>query len=103
MEAIVEIAGFQYHVREKDVLKVPKLNAKEGERITFPVLMLIREGKRVIGTPHVKGAGCEAKVTGFGKGDKIIVYKYKSKKRYRRKRGHRQHYTEVRIEKIKWE
>lgn len=99
-EAIVEIAGFQYKVKEQDTIKVPKLKANEGDTVRFPVLMLIEQGKNVIGTPYIKEMQCEAKVIGFDKGHKIIVYKYKSKKRYRRKKGHRQWYTEILINKI---
>ncbi|MCK4353469.1 50S ribosomal protein L21 [candidate division WOR-3 bacterium] len=100
MEAIVAIAGFQYKVKEKDTLKVPKLPGKEGDKVNFPILMLIEQGKNIIGEPYVKDYTCETKILGFGKAPKIIIYKYKSKKRYRRKKGHRQLYTEILIEKI---
>lgn len=105
MEAIVEIAGCQYKVKEKDKIKVPKLKGKEGDKITFPVLMLIGDKNTVgsadkVGTPYVEGAQVETEIIGFGKSPKIIVYKYKSKKRYRRKKGHRQHYTTLLINNI---
>lgn len=101
MEAIVEIAGFQYRVKEDSVLKVPKLEGKVGEKLKFPnVLMLISDKKNVIGTPYVKGANLEAEVLGFGRYPKIIVFKYKPKKRYKKKRGHRQDYTEIKVTKI---
>lgn len=99
MEAIIEIAGFQYKVKEKDRIEVPKLNGKEGDKLNLPVLLLIGD-KNIVGTPYVEGVQCEAEIVGFGKRPKIIVYKYKSKKRYRRKRGHRQEYTQLMINKI---
>jgi large subunit ribosomal protein L21 len=101
MEAIVEIAGFQYRVKEDSVLKVPKLEGKVGDKFKFPnVLMLISDKKNVVGTPYVKGASLEAEVLGFGRYPKIIVFKYKPKKRYKKKRGHRQDYTEIKVTKI---
>jgi large subunit ribosomal protein L21 len=99
MEAIVEIAGFQYKVKENDKIEVPKVEGKEGDNINFPILMLMGD-KNVVGTPYVEGAQCETEILGFGRSPKIIVYKYKSKKRYRRKKGHRQPYTQLLISKI---
>lgn len=99
MEAIVEIAGFQYKVKEKDEIKVPKLKGKEGDKFNFPVLMVIG-AQNTVGTPYVEGAQCETEIVGFGKYPKIVVYKYKSKKRYRRKKGHQQWHTRLLINKI---
>jgi large subunit ribosomal protein L21 len=99
MEAIVEIAGFQYKVKESDRIEVPKVEGKEGDKVSFPILMLMGD-KNVVGTPYVEGAQCEAEILGFGRRPKIIVFKYKSKKRYRRKQGHRQAYTQLLVRKI---
>ncbi len=99
MEAIVEIAGFQYKVKEQDKIKVPKLKGEKGDKLKFPILMLMGE-KNAIGTPYVQKAQCEAEILEFGRYPKIIVYKYKSKKRCRTKKGHRQDYTHLLINKI---
>ena len=101
MYAIIETGGKQYKVQEGDVLYIEKLNAGEGESVTFDkVLAVSKESGLVLGAPLVSGAAVSAKVEKHGKGEKIIVYKYKAKKNYRRKQGHRQPYTKVVIEKI---
>ncbi len=101
MYAIIETGGKQYKVQEGDVLYVEKLNAGEGESVTFDrVLAVSKNDGLVTGTPVVSGAVVTAKVEKHGKGRKIIVYKYKPKKNYRRKQGHRQPYTKIVIEKI---
>ncbi|MCS7458717.1 50S ribosomal protein L21 [Paenibacillus doosanensis] len=101
MYAIIETGGKQYKVQEGDVLYIEKLNAGEGESVTFDkVLAVSKESGLVVGAPVVSGAAVSAKVEKHGKGEKIIVYKYKAKKNYRRKQGHRQPYTKVVIEKI---
>jgi large subunit ribosomal protein L21 len=101
MYAIIETGGKQYKVQEGDVLYIEKLNAGEGESITFDkVLAVSKEAGLTLGAPLVSGAAVSAKVEKHGKGEKIIVYKYKAKKNYRRKQGHRQPYTKVVIEKI---
>lgn len=82
-------------------VKIEKLEKKEGEEVIFDqVLLLENEGKVEIGTPLVKDAKVTAKVLKQGKGKKLIVFKYKAKKRYHRKKGHRQPFTEVEIVKI---
>lgn len=101
MYAIIETGGKQYKVQEGDVLYIEKLEAGEGESITFDkVLGVSKESGFVAGTPVVDGAAVTAKVEKHGRGKKILVYKYKAKKNYRRKQGHRQPYTQVKIEKI---
>ncbi|MFH5182242.1 MULTISPECIES: 50S ribosomal protein L21 [Paenibacillus] len=101
MYAIIETGGKQYKVQEGDVLYIEKLNAGEGESVTFDkVLAVSKESGLVLGAPLVSGAAVSAKVEKHGKGEKIIVYKYKAKKNYRRKQGHRQPYTKVVIDKI---
>lgn len=100
MYAIVKTGGKQYKVAEGDVIFVEKLDV-EGEAVTFDeVLLVSKEGGVVVGSPVVAGATVSATVLKHGKAKKILVYKYKSKKNYRRKQGHRQPYTQVQIEKI---
>ena len=101
MYAIVETGGKQYKVAEGDVLFIEKLDAEAEAVVTLDkVLMVNKEGSVVVGSPLVAGATVTAKVLKNGKAKKIIVFKYKSKKNYRRKQGHRQPYTQVQIEKI---
>lgn len=102
MYAIIETGGKQYKVQEGDVLYIEKLGAGEGEDFVFfdRVLAVSGDNGLVLGTPVVSGAKVSAKVERHGKGEKIIVYKYKAKKNYRRKQGHRQPYTKVTIGKI---
>ncbi|WP_127529702.1 50S ribosomal protein L21 [Paenibacillus kobensis] len=101
MYAIIETGGKQYKVQEGDVLYIEKLEAGAGENITFDRVLAVSKGDALVaGTPVVAGATVSAKVEKQGRGKKIIVYKYKAKKNYRRKQGHRQPYTKVTIEKI---
>jgi large subunit ribosomal protein L21 len=101
MYAIIETGGKQYKVQEGDVLFIEKLNAGEGDSVTFDkVLAVSNDNGLTVGAPLVAGAAVSAKVEKHGKDRKIIVYKYKAKKNYRRKQGHRQPYTKVVIEKI---
>jgi large subunit ribosomal protein L21 len=101
MYAIVKTGGKQYKVAEGDVLFIEKLDAEADAVVTFDeVLFVSKEGGVVVGSPVVAGATVTAKVLKNGKAKKIIVFKYKSKKNYRRKQGHRQPYTQVQIEKI---
>ncbi len=102
MYAIIESCGKQYKVTEGDVVFFEKLDAKEGEKITFENVNLVSDGEKVqIGAPYVKGVKVEGKVISHGKAKKIIVFKMKPKKNYRRKQGHRQPYTKVEITSIK--
>lgn len=101
MYAIIETGGKQYKVQEGDVIFVEKLPAGEGEQVTFDrVIAVSKDDGFVAGTPVVAGASVTGKVEKHVKGKKIIVFKYKPKKNYRRKQGHRQPYTRVVIEKI---
>jgi large subunit ribosomal protein L21 len=101
MYAIVETGGKQYKVAEGDVLFIEKLDVEDGAEVIFDkVLLVSKEDGVVVGSPVVAGATVTAKVLKHGKGKKIIVYKYKAKKNYRRKQGHRQPYTQVQIAKI---
>ena len=102
MYAIIESCGKQYKVSEGDVVFFEKLDAEEGKKVTFDKVILVsEEGKVQVGAPYVKGVKVEGKVVSHGKGKKILVYKYKAKKNYRRTQGHRQPYTKVEITKIK--
>ena len=98
MKAIFVTGGKQYYVAEGDEIFVEKLNAEAGSTMEFTDVLSVGEKT---GTPYVKGAKVEGKVVAHGKGKKIIVFKYKAKKNYRRKQGHRQPYTKVEITALK--
>ena len=101
MYAIVKTGGKQYKVAEGDVLFVEKLEGNAGDVVTLnEVLACTKDGELVVGAPTVEGASVQAKVVEHGKAKKVIVFKYKAKKDYRRKQGHRQPYTKIVIEKI---
>ena len=100
MYAIIATGGKQYRVSEGDVLYIEKIDAEVGSTVSFDVLLVENNGDVKVGTPVVEGVKVEGKVVGQVRGDKIIVFKYKSKKNYRRKQGHRQPYTKVEITKI---
>lgn len=101
MYAIVETGGKQYRVAEGESITVERLSAGEGEEVTLDrVLLVAREGGVKVGTPFVAGAKVTATVTEVGKHPKIFVFKYKPKKNYRRRYGHRQPYTRLKITKI---
>ncbi len=101
MYAIIETGGKQYRVQEGDVIRVEKLEKAQGESIKFEkVLLISNEGKLNVGKPYVEGASVDAVVDSQGKARKIIVFKFKRKEDYRRKQGHRQPYTQIKIEKI---
>ena len=102
MYAIIESCGKQYKVAEGNIVFFEKLDAEEGKKVTFDKVILVSdEGKVQVGTPYVKGVKVEGKVVSHGKGKKIIVFKMKAKKNYRRTQGHRQPYTKVEITEIK--
>ena len=101
MYAVIETGGKQYRVQQGDVVYVEKLDVEEGTNVSFDkVLIMSKEGNLVAGKPYVDGAKVEAVVLEQGKAKKIIVFKYKAKKNIRKKQGHRQPYTKVRIENI---
>ena len=102
MYAIVKTGGKQYRVAEGDRVRVEKLEAEVGSEVILDqVLAMSRDdGEAVFGTPTIAGARVVARVLEHGKADKILVFKYKSKVNYRRRYGHRQPYTELRIERI---
>ena len=101
MYAIIETGGKQYRVQEGDVVFIEKLAVDEGGAVTFDkVLAVSKEGSLNFGSPMVNGATVSAKVIGHGKDKKVMIFKYKPKKGYRKRQGHRQPHTKVQIEKI---
>ncbi|MDD3927069.1 MAG: 50S ribosomal protein L21 [bacterium] len=101
MYAIIETGGKQFKVSEGDILRVEKLNADKGSAVEFDkILLLEKDGQLQIGRPYVEGAKVAAKVMVQAKARKVIVFKYKPKKHYKKKNGHRQPFTEIKIESI---
>lgn len=101
MYAVLTTGGKQYRVQEGDVLFVEKLNAEVDATVELTeVLAVSKDGELKVGTPVVEGAKVVAKVLSQGKAKKVVVFKYKRKKDYRKKTGHRQSYTKLVIEKI---
>jgi len=96
--SIIETGGKQYKVSDGQKLKVEKLEAEAGDSIVFDKVLLVVDGENIkIGTPYVEGAKVEAKISKQGRDKKKIVFKYHSKTRYRKKKGHRQSFTEAEI------
>lgn len=97
MKAIFETGGKQYYAAKGDVLYVEKLDAKEGDKVVFDKVLF---ANGISGTPVLEGAKVEAKVLKQGKAKKVVVFKFRAKKKYRRTQGHRQPYTKVEVTKI---
>ncbi len=101
MYAVFEVAGFQYSAQEGDVLRVPHQKADPGTSLAIDRILLVRgDGATAIGTPTVADARIDAEVVGEGLADKVLIYKYKRRTKYRRTQGHRQRFTEIRINKL---
>ncbi|RIN87286.1 50S ribosomal protein L21 [Mammaliicoccus sciuri] len=100
MFAIIETGGKQVKVEEGQTIWVEKLDVNEGESFTFDQVLFVGGDSVKVGSPVVEGASVTAKVEKQGRGKKITVFKYKAKKNYKRKQGHRQPYTKLTIEKI---
>ncbi|MBQ5951758.1 MAG: 50S ribosomal protein L21 [Lachnospiraceae bacterium] len=100
MYAIIATGGKQYRVQEGDVVRVEKLEAEAGSEYVFDQVLAVGGEEMKVGTPTVDGASVTASVVGDGRGKKVVVYKYKRKSGYHKKQGHRQAFTEVKIEKI---
>ena len=100
MYAIIATGGKQYRVSEGDVIYIEKIDAQVDSTVSFDVLLMGNDGDVKIGTPVVEGVKVEGKVVAQVKGEKILIYKYKSKKNYHRRAGHRQAYTKVEITSI---
>ena len=101
MFAIVAIQGFQYRVAENDLVRVPRLEGEAGSPVELDQVYYLSDGVRArVGQPLVSGARVEARIETHGRAKKVIVGKYKRRKDYRRKNGHRQPYTEIRILRV---
>ncbi|WP_297040396.1 50S ribosomal protein L21 [uncultured Dialister sp.] len=100
MYAIIKTGGKQYVVEEGKVISIEKLDVEEGAEVTFDEVLLVSGGDVKIGAPNVAGAKVTGKVLEQGKERKIRIFKYKAKSNYRRRQGHRQPFTKVKIEKI---
>ena len=101
MYAIIETGGKQYKVQNGDQIRVEKLDAEIGSTVVFDKVLAAGEGSDIkVGTPYLDGLTVEADVVESGKGDKVIIFKYKAKKDYRKKQGHRQPYTLVEITSV---
>ncbi|AEJ61323.1 50S ribosomal protein L21 [Spirochaeta thermophila DSM 6578] len=101
MYAVVEIGGKQYKAEEGKFLKVERLHADEGQPVDIDTVLMVRDDAGIkVGAPYVTGAKVKAVVSGHGKDRKVIVFKYKRRKNYRRKQGHRQQYTLLKVEQI---
>jgi len=99
--AIIETGSKQYKVAPGEKLKIEKLPGNAGDNFAFDKVLLVADGSEIaVGTPYVAGAKVEAKIAGVGRDEKKIIFKYHSKTRHRRKKGHRQHFTEVEITKV---
>ncbi len=100
MYAIIATGGKQYKVSEGDIITIEKLGVEAGEKVTFDQVLVVGGDELKVGAPTVDGASVEASVVKEGRGKKVIVYKYKRKTGYHKKNGHRQAFTQVKIEKI---
>ena len=100
MYAIIATGGKQYTVKEGDIIRVEKLDAEEGSKVTFDQVLAVNDGSLKCGTPVLEGATVTGEVEKNGRGKKVVVYKYKHKTGYHKKNGHRQAYTQVKIESI---
>jgi large subunit ribosomal protein L21 len=100
--AIVKIGGTQHKVSPGDTIRVDRLDATAGGTVTLEEVLLVQSGEAVkVGSPYILGAAVTATVLGEGKGRKVIVFKKKRRKQYRRTRGHRQYFTSLQIDEIR--
>ncbi|MEJ2355532.1 MAG: 50S ribosomal protein L21, partial [candidate division WOR-3 bacterium] len=100
MIAVFEAKGFQYIGSPGEKLRIPRLDSEVGKKVSFDKVLLVKNGDTQIGKPYVEGASITAEIVGHGRYKKIIVFKFKKRKRYKRTRGHRQTYTEIEIKDI---
>jgi large subunit ribosomal protein L21 len=101
MRAIIETGGTQVPVEIDSRSRVPRMSVDEGQEVEFDkVLLVSKRGKPSVGRPYIEGASVTAKVMGHGRFDKVTVFKFKRRRKYRRKTGHRQGYTEILVKKI---
>ena len=101
MQAVFQLSGFQFNVTEGDVVRVPLQNVAVGQTFDIDQILLLKDkDTAVVGTPTVSGARIEAELLASGKSDKVLVYKFKKRTKYRRTRGHRQDYSDIKILKV---
>lgn len=101
MYAVIETGGTQFTVEEGIQVKIPRIEGSVGDKITLEKVLLISDGKEPkVGTPYLENATVEAELTAQDKDDKVTVYKFKRRTKYRRTKGHRQPFTELKITKI---
>ena len=100
MYAVIVTGGKQYKVTEGEVLEVEKLEGNAGDALDFKPIMCAKDGQSVVGAPEAEGASVTAEIVKQGKGAKILVFKYKAKKNVRKRQGHRQPFTQIKINKI---
>ena len=101
MYAIFQLSGFQYTGEEGSVIRVPRQDVEKGDSIDIDEVLLVKgDGDPLVGTPFVADATIRAEVIDHGKDDKVLVHKYKRRTKYRLTRGHRQDYSDIRINKI---
>ena len=100
MYAIIATGGKQYKVAEGDIIKIEKLGLEAGSEVTFDQVLAVNNGEMLVGSPTVANAKVTATVVEEGKNKKVVVFRYKRKKGYNKKKGHRQPYTKIKIEKI---
>jgi large subunit ribosomal protein L21 len=102
MYAVVETGGTQVKVSEGEIFRIPKIEAEAKRKISLDKVLMIVDGEEVkVGTPYLKGVKVEAEIVGSGKEEKVTVFKFKRRVKYRRKIGHRQPYTEIKVNSIK--
>ncbi|UCC79803.1 MAG: 50S ribosomal protein L21 [Candidatus Zixiibacteriota bacterium] len=101
MRAIIETGGLQIPVEENSRCRIPKIDAEPGKEVDFDrVLLISKDDKPLIGKPYIEGASVKAEVISHGRSDKINVFKFKKRLKYRKKTGHRQQYTEILVKEI---
>ena len=101
MYAIVETGGKQYRVQQGEIVRVESIHEEPGKEVVLEKVLLVANDTQITaGNPDIPGAVVTAEVLGHGRGDKIIVFKFKSKKNVRKKQGHRQNYTDIKIREI---
>jgi len=102
MYAVLETGGKQYRVTPGEIIRIEKIPGEKGEEVLFEKVLLVSDEKEIkIGHPYINGAVVKGVIVQQGRGKKIIVFRFKRRKRYHKKRGHRQYFTAVRIEEIK--
>lgn len=102
MYAVFKLSGMQFSASEGDVLKVPLQKANKGDKISITDVLMVKgsDDKTIVGTPVISDAVVEAEVLDHKRDDKVEVYKYKRRTKYRKRQGHRQNYSEIKIDKI---